>query len=399
MKGAAFASDQGLTVVYRWSPSVLLRSLDGARSWVAIGGGLPVDRLGGPALHDLKAGSSRSLYALAGPPNRRGLYRSNDGGATFELLYQPLGLNPTLLAVRSGQQGELIALAGGEFATISSDSGVTWHDVRLPGPVTALTAARQLWAAGAGWTLASEDAGRHWQLQTLPDGLAPQRLVSSDRGPAQLYALTVQNVMRTTDAGNTWTRLELPTAEAVTGFVIDSLIWQTLYLADAGGGLWRSDDWADTWRPIGGPPAGRIGGLYQAPGDRSRIYALAGFDLWWLPQVPVQPTATLTSTPSPTPTLTPTPTGTSTPTPTPTSQPTATATNTTVPDTPTSSPRLIRPLLQPTATPTLSARVPEPTVSTSLLTPIPLPSGDQPAPAEPPTSAPPPSTPAPTPYR
>ena len=397
--GAAFASDQGLTVVYRWSPSVLLRSLDGARSWVAIGRGLPIDVLGGPALHDLKAGSSRSLFALAGPPNRRGLYRSTDGGATFELLYQPLGLNPALLAVRSGQDGDLIALAGGEFATISADSGVTWHDVRLPGPVTALTAAQQLWAAGAGWTLASEDAGRHWQLHTLPDAMTPQRLVSSDRGPAQLYALSEENVMRTTDAGNTWRRLELPTAEAVTGFVVDALIWQTLYLADAGGSLWRSDDWSDTWRPISGPRAGRIGGLFQAPGDRSRIYALAGFDLWWLPQVPEQPTATLTTTPSPTPTLTPTPTGTSTPTPTPTPQPTATATNTAVPTTPTSPPRLLRQPLQPTATPTLPTPTAEPPVSTGLLTPIPLPSGDQPAPAEPPTAAPPPSTPAPTPYR
>jgi len=229
--------------------------------------------------------------------------------------------------------------------------------------------------------------------------MAPQRLVSSDRGPAQIYALNEENVMRTTDAGNTWTRLELPTAEAVTGFVIDSLIWQTLYLADAGGSLWRSDDWADTWRPISGPRAGRIGGLFQAPGDRSRIYALAGFDLWWLPQVPEQPTATLTTTPSPTPTLTPTPTGTSTPTPTPTPQPTATATHTAVPTTPTSPPRLLHQPLQPTATPTLTTPTAEPPVSTSLLTPIPLPSGNQPAPAEPPTAAPPPSTPAPTPYR
>lgn len=403
MSGVAFASDQGLTVVYRWSPSVLLRSLDGARSWVAIGRGLPADVLGGPALYDLRAGSSRSLFALAGPPNRRGLYRSTDGGATFELLYQPLGLNPTLLAVRPGQDGDLIALAGGEFATISADSGVTWHDVRLPGPVTALAASQQLWAAGAGWILASEDAGRHWQIHALPDGMAPQRLVTSERGPAQLFALNKQSLMRTTDAGSSWTSLNLPTSETVTGFVIDALIWQTLYLADATGGLWRSDDWADTWRPISGPRAGRIGGLFQAPGDRSRIYALAGFDLWWLPQVPKQPTATLTSTPSPTPTHTPTPTGTPTSTSTPTAQPTATATDTPLPATPTAPPRLIRPPSRPTATATPTSPTAEPPVSGSKFTPSPPPPGEQPAPVEPspepPTTAPPPSTPGPTPYR
>ncbi len=397
MTGVTFASDQGLTVVYRWSPTVLLRSLDGGRSWTTIGRGLPVDVLGGPALHDLKAGSARTLYALAGPATRRGLYRSTDGGVTFELLYQPIGLNPDRLAVSSRASGDLIALGGGEYVAISPNGGVTWHDVHLPGPVTALTAAPKLWAAGAGWALVSEDAGAHWQLHSLPDAAAPQSLISPDRGPVQLYALTEHDILRTTDSGAAWTRLRLPTADAVTGFAVDSLVWQTLYLADAGGHLWRSSDGAETWSVVPSPRAGPVHGLFQAPGDRSRLYALAGFDLWWLPQIPASPTATMTATPSPTPTATPTPTYTPTATPTPTPLPTETATPTAVPATPTPTPRVVPQVVRATPTPTVAATV-APTVTPSPLAPTPVP-GDHPAPAEPPATAPPPSTPAPTPYR
>ncbi len=44
-QGVALVNDQGLTVLYRWSAAGLWRSLDGGRTWIAGGAGLPRSRL------------------------------------------------------------------------------------------------------------------------------------------------------------------------------------------------------------------------------------------------------------------------------------------------------------------------------------------------------------------
>ncbi len=52
---------------------------------------------------------------------------------------------------------------------------------------------------------------------------------------------------------------------------------ETFYFGAVGGGIWRSDDAGNTWRPVfDGPPSGSIGALAVAPSDPNTIYAGAG---------------------------------------------------------------------------------------------------------------------------
>lgn len=367
LQSATFASDQGLMTLYRWSPAGLLRSVDEGRTWIAVGEGLPENAISSPTIHSLNPGSARTVYVLAGEAERRGLFRSTDSGATFELILRPAAFSPELLAVRDGPDGDLLLLAGDEFLSISKDGGVTWEDRRIPGPGTAmvLLAGDRLWVGGAGWIAYSEDDGESWRQFPLPAGTVPRQLLTTNRGPEQLYVLHEKGLLRSDDRGRTWQALAIPTNAGITSLTIDPLVWQTLFIGDAAGRVWRSDDWGETWQRLNGPVSGPVRSIFQAPGDRSRLFIVSGFDLWSILQLPLEPTATTTPTPSPTATPSPTLTPTSTPSPTPTIPPTNTLTPTLSP-TPTVTPT-------PTTTPTATS-TPLPTISptaTATATPTP----------------------------
>lgn len=423
VQGAAFASDQGLTTLYRWSPQAVWRSADQGHSWTIIGAGLPTTATGALALVDLLPGSVHTLYALAGPAGRRGLYRSTDSGAQFDLLYQPLDFNPALLAVQGVEHNanssgdDIVALAGGETLVISLDGGATWRNFRTPGRTQALAmTGLGLWAVGSdgveynddglphpAWVAHTVDNGDHWQLQTLPDGVQPQFLAGANRGPVDWYLGHARGLLASSDEGVTWQSVRLPAEAAPTALVLDPLIWQMLVLADASGKLWRSDDAGVSWQPLPVPTSGAIRRLFLAPGDRDRLYAVAGFDLWWLPQTFLPPTPTGSATP--TSTATPGPTS----TPTLLSRPAAT---TPVPPFPSPSPTFSStPALYPTPTNTVPSPATSPTVQaptatyyapTAVPTDAPPPPGAVPSAVAPPPASPtsPPNvvpTPAPTP--
>ena len=321
----ALATDKGLTVFYRWSQMGLWRSVDGGRSWAQIGAGLPANFLGGQLLQALASGAGSTLYALAGAGDRYGLYRSTDSGATFELLYQPVAFIPTQMAVKPHADGDRILLTGDASVTASIDGGITWQTQTLPGPVRALFANQELWVAGSGWLGKSTDGGVAWQIIPLPTDITPRFLHSGGSAPERLYLGHDRGLLRSSDAGTTWQPLSLPQLRHTPlALAIDPIVWQTLYLGDDGGTIWRSDDDGRNWQILPGPNTGPIQTLFVTPDDRSRLYVAASADLWWRSQIALEPTPTATSTPSPTatPTSTPSPTATSTPTTTPTPSPT-----------------------------------------------------------------------------
>lgn len=399
--GVIFASDQGLTTLYRWSAAGLLRTIDEGRTWAVIGEGLPKTLVGSLALQDLHPGGERTLYALAGPPERRGLYRSGDGGVRFELAYQPLNFQPQHVAIAAGANGPLIMLAGDEILAVSSDGGSSWQNAAMPGRVTALAGNKQLWAGGAGWSGVSEDEGISWRMSALPGSVIVRKIIPLVRGPAQAYLIHADGILRTTDGGDSWQPLHPPDTTETTALAADPLVWQTLYLGDAAGRVWRSDEWGENWQILEAPGNGAIRVLFQTSDDRKRLYAVSGFDFWQLSQTPLDPTPT--STPSPTPTATatdaPTATATATATPIPTETPYPTATPTPLP-TPTPSPSptplptatiLPRPAILFTPTPTATlTRFSGPAQPTSI-----QPKTNQPTP----TPAPPTAIPTATPYR
>ncbi len=290
--GAAFASDRGLITLYRWSPAGLQRSVDAGLTWAAVGARLPGSLVGSLLLNDIQAGGARWLYALAGPPARSGLYRSQDNGATFDLIYQPLNFRPTLLAVNTLSPAAQVALAGENSVAITIDGGATWTQGQAPGPVQALAMGERVWVGGAGWLVSSEDGGLAWQMQALPTADLPLRLFIPPRGPAHLYLLAAEGVWRTQDQGASWQALTLPAVTPITALAFDPLVWQTLYVGDARGRVWRSDDWGASWQTLPSPRNGPVRLLFQPPGDRDRLFAASGFELWWITLTPLQPTPT-----------------------------------------------------------------------------------------------------------
>lgn len=378
--GLALASDRGLTTLFRWSPQALWRSADQGRTWSAIGDGLPTTSTGAQVLVDLQAGGIHTLYALAGPTGRRGLYRSTDSGARFDLLYQPLNFNPDLLAVRPAANGDIVALAGDETLVLSQDGGASWRDFRTPGHTLALVMTeRGLWAVGSGeetggdgkgwvaYTAHTGDTaavGDQWQLHPLPAGLQPRFLAGADRGPIQLYLGHAGGLLSSRDEGGSWQPVHLPSTSAPVALVLDPLIWQTLVLTDDAGGLWRSDDGGASWRRLPIPAGGAVREFVLAPDDRDRLYAIAGFDLWWLPQNPLHATPTRTATPTITHTPTSTPIATTIATATPTS-----AIAAAIPASPTPS---------PTQTPIIATRLPATVRPAASFTPSPSPTATTP---------------------
>lgn len=336
VEGVAFASGQGLTTLYHWSVQALWRSVDRGRIWSIIGAGLPTTATGALTLLDLQAGGIHTLYALAGPVGRRGLYRSTDSGARFDLLYRPLNFDPVLLAVQPTAAADLVALAGDATLVLGQDGGSDWRNFSAPGPIQALTVTeRGLWAMGSagagnsgelGWVAYTVNGGNpaalgeQWQLYPLPADLQPRFLVGAERGPVHLYLGHAAGLSSSSDEGRSWQPLSLPSHFPPQTLLLAPIVWQTLILIDDGSNLWRSDDAGASWRPLPLPPGGairRATAVFQAPDDSDRLLAVAGFELWWLLLPSLQPTPTATTTP----TFTSTPTASATATATPSATP------------------------------------------------------------------------------
>ena len=297
MEGAAFSSEKGLTTLYRWSAAGLYRSVDEGLGWIAIGDGLPRDNLGKLLMTSLAAGSNRRVYALAGEPGRRSLYRSLDAGETFELLFSPQQFDPSLLAVKPQGESDWLAFGGNNHLRSSFNSGNTWLEQRTPGAISAIYISDRLYIAGEGWLLTSGVSSQTWEEEKTPSDATPVQMFTPERAPHLLYVVTHQGELWRRDDMGQWERITTPARPAITAITGDPLIWQIVFLGDAGGDIWRSDDNAVTWRRIPGPITGAVTELFLEPSQRDRLYASIGYGLWWHALEPVAPTPTATSSP------------------------------------------------------------------------------------------------------
>lgn len=149
------------------------------------------------------------LGHLHGPGEARGVFRSRDGGRTFEALAQPAGP-----VTRLEWPGPALVAAGGAGVRVSEDGGQTWR------------------AAPRG----------------LPEGLARALAVSSYFAVDPVMFAGVENagVQRTTDGGRTWA------AAGLSGARVNDLVWlgPILYAA-ADSGLFQSHDNGAHWTRLG----------------------------------------------------------------------------------------------------------------------------------------------------
>ena len=187
---------------------VLARSSDGGSSWQDVQPrGLP------PTLDvhgfDVDPGSGRLWAAVA----NEGLYSSEDGGESFDLVTKEVGAGVMGLEVLPG--GRILAADMQAQKLLSSDdSGKTWS-TPLDRPVMTVAAApdnpKLLLASTLGsdaGIVRSADGGTSWDpVLALPEGAGP--IAWSESSPTIAYVVSLDRTLfRSADAGRTWLQVE-----------------------------------------------------------------------------------------------------------------------------------------------------------------------------------------------
>ncbi len=195
----------------------IFRSEDGGTTWEP--GGLP-----GRKVLDVEEDAQGELWAVAEPgeTSRFGFYRSDDGGATWEEVASSLDIGQTLGSfptLEIGPEGALFVSAQyGLF--LSVDDGTTWTEAVLD--------------SSSGFNPTTDVA-------FAPDGALYVGATIS------LSALGERGVYRSLDAGLTWSL-----AHAFEDYVFSVAVSAdgTVFVGVQGGGLFRSPD-GDVWEPGG----------------------------------------------------------------------------------------------------------------------------------------------------
>ncbi|MBN1321472.1 MAG: hypothetical protein JXA87_11620 [Thermoleophilia bacterium] len=214
---AAVTSDpQDPSIIYAGTDAGVCKSTDGGETWTKASRGLPGSLVGGKLIIDPNAPST--LYVAA----KEGVFKSHDGGATWDMIlpvgYMEEGNRMCSLAMAPSATSTLYALTSdGLFR--SDDGGETWTGL-----------------AGEG---------------LYPQGSKPESfnmsselvLVAAD-DPDTLFAVR-DDLLRSTDGGNTWTVVLPQPGASFDGYSVR---------ADSNG---ASVMYATTWT-LGGPEVGYL---------------------------------------------------------------------------------------------------------------------------------------------
>jgi photosystem II stability/assembly factor-like uncharacterized protein len=305
------------TTVYATACSGIYRSADGAARWSKVRG-IP--------------GSSRRTRALAQDPRHadtlyagttEGLFVSADGTATWrlattrDLVVNAIAALPGVLLIgtdgagvlRSVDQGRTFSAANRGFSEhlisrvlfaprsgrlVVGVSGDRFHSGVLTAPESAgpwsklavglegreilalsLAGGESLAGTDDGVFLSVSHCGLWRRLPTAIDGVESHPRVADVTaiGERVFLAATEQGLLRSADAGATWTRLELGLARSVLA-VATSVQDGGLAIAATPLGMFESDDAGVSWRQISrGLEAGTIHRLAFLPDDDQIVFA------------------------------------------------------------------------------------------------------------------------------
>ncbi len=178
-----------------------------------------------------------------------GLYRSDDGGVTWQLAVAGLPDEPVMALALNADSSVLYAnLAVDETIYASTDGAQTWHAVGTDSEVCC-NVPRQLWVA-------PDDPQRLYLLQPAADS----------------------NLSISTDGGATWARVADPREELQPqSMAIDPDDPSRLYLGTLAHGVYVSTDRGETWEPANtGMVDYAITALATSPTEAGVVYAGSG---------------------------------------------------------------------------------------------------------------------------
>jgi photosystem II stability/assembly factor-like uncharacterized protein len=250
-------------------------STDGGRTWTPSWQGAPEGAVTHLLLDPASPKGRRTLYACV---FGRGVYKSTDGGRTWAAKNagiegrQPFAWRLTLAAARPPSTG-----SGGD-------------DV-LYLVVSRRSEGGRIGDAGDGALYQSRDGGERWERMPLPAGVnGPNAVTVDPQDPRRLYLSawpvatrggdTGGGLLRSEDAGATWTRLR-PESEYVYDVTLDPRDPSVLYFTGHDQAAWRSADRGKTWTRLCGFNFKQGTRVVPDPNDPSKVYITTfGSGVW-----------------------------------------------------------------------------------------------------------------------
>jgi photosystem II stability/assembly factor-like uncharacterized protein len=275
-------------------------SYDGAQNWEVLES---LTALGAGSVETVEASSNGMLFA-AGPYNYGKVYRSTDGGASWEQKLYPIASGGTSFAVDpSNPDVVYLGLVSNTSATLnkvilkSEDAGAAWtpYDLTSVLPVgfsvvdvavdpddsqIIFAVARQSFSDAR--VAASFDGGATWQNKSgnLPVNKPYNTINIMDGtvyvGGGQLFGGNVMGLYKSEDYGDTWQNVSASFPNKVVNDVlIDPNNPDNIYCATEGDGVYFSSDGGSSWNfnSSGAGDNGAARSLTFAPGNNDQLYA------------------------------------------------------------------------------------------------------------------------------
>jgi photosystem II stability/assembly factor-like uncharacterized protein len=230
----------------------LFRSSDGGKTWEA----LPSMR--GKSIRALAIAASDPKVLTAGALD--GVYRSTDSGQKWERI-SPAGHAEIkdIESIAVDPKNPNVVYAGTwHLAWKTDDGGVTWHhitkgmieDSDVFSIIIDSTNPSVVYASACSGIYSSDNGGESFRkVQGMPFSARRTRVLKQDpNNPKAVYAGTTEGLWKTTDAGKTWKRTGNPET-VVNDVLVDPRNSKLVLLATDRSGVIASDDSAQTFRP------------------------------------------------------------------------------------------------------------------------------------------------------